>query len=237
MSLHVPRTRPVIIRSILVLVAVACIAGVFAIHRIESAGSPVGAPALSRTFSPNDDGALDTALLEFTLPQTRHIDVWVTRVGSTRAIAWLARNMTATGHTRLQWNGRTSDGQVVTHGSYLAHIRVRELRRTFPVTRPVVVDTTPPRIRNVHLRPGRNPGVALLTWTSDGDTVGRRVELDDRRVTNLKVIRKRSRDGSPDHFTLILDTSGDITYRDLAARGVLIVTDVAGNHTTARVSP
>ena len=226
---------PTMIRSTLVLVAVACLAGVFAIHRIESAGSPVGAPALSRSFSPNADGMLDTAVLTFTVPRTRHIDVWVTRVGSTTRIASVATNMRAHGATRLEWDGTTTPGTTVTHGSYLMFIHVRELGRTFPVTRPVVADVTPPHISNIRLRPGHGQRVARLSWTSDGDTVGRRVEVGDQRVTNLVVTRKRARDGRPDTFELVLDMRNGITYEDLVSRGVLVVTDHAGNHTTARV--
>ncbi len=222
-------------RLILLAIAGVCVLAVFAVYRIERAGSPVGAPTLTRVFSPDNNGIADAAVLTFRVPRPLHVDVWVSRTGTTSRIATLATRRRVNGTVRLAWNGRMSNGSRVRSGSYRVFIRVRDLNRTFPVTRPTTVDLTSPTVDNLTMKPGPGADFATLSWTSDIDTAGRRVELDGRRLRIRKV--SRSRHGNQYRFTLLLELGNVYRYSDLAASGVLIVRDAAGNTTSMQVTP
>jgi hypothetical protein len=234
-----PPPIPLLPRIIALLVAAGCVAGVFAIHHIESAGSPVGAPALSRVFSPNGDGVKDTAVLRFTLRDPGHVDVWVTRPGSSRRVATVASNRRASGPTTVAWTGATDRGPIVARGRWQLHLRVRELDRTFPITRPVSVDVQRPEVSRIRLSPNRSASTkqittATLSFSASADTVGRRVELHGVRVPIRRVERTRS--GKQHSFTITLAFGTNFDVREVARDGVLIVTDAAGNATTRGIS-
>jgi len=101
-------------------------------------------PAL---FSPNGDGRLDTVAFVVSLNGPAQVTVRLERHGRTAATAFTGE--LAPGVQRLPWGGRVPDG------SYSAVLTVKDPTATVVQQVALRVDTTPPRISLVSLRPLR----------------------------------------------------------------------------------
>lgn len=134
----------------------------------------------------------------------------------------------------MTWDGRIDNARRASTGSFRAHIHVRELRRTFPVTRATTIDLIAPQITEVSLTRGPERGFATLTWTCDADSVGRRVELDGRRIRIRRVTTTRTANGLL-RYRLLLELGTIYSFDRLASSGQLTVRDAAGNVSTTSV--
>jgi hypothetical protein len=131
------------------------------------------APSL---FSPNGDGRFDRALVTFALTSRARVTLRVTR-GTTIAALPFSAELDRGSH-RFSWDGR--DGGVrVPDGRYSVAVGVGEpgvTTDTVLLTAPVTIDTTPPRIRVVSLRP-------LRFWLSERANVV--IEVGGKRAAQL----------------------------------------------------
>jgi len=103
-----------------------------------------------RAFSPNGDGRVDRLTVAFTL-----VTAGEARVRILRGSTLMATPLDATlqlGPQRLVWDGTTSSGRIP-DGSYVVAVDAVTETGTTTVVSPFAVDTTPPRVRVVSLRP------------------------------------------------------------------------------------
>lgn len=215
----------------LVVLAAASCGAIFLIYRIEQAGSPVGRPAITPYFSPNGDGWRDSAVIQLRTPTRRHVDVWIENTKGDR-VATIARNRSIRGAARIQWDGRTSAGSPAADGHYYATIRVRELRRTFPLRQPTLLDTRAPGVSSITLTPRQDGRAELVRVQAriTGDVLGRRIQFNNTRVP-LRSSRRETRAGIT-RVTLVVRMPRSITFDQLWHDGSLVVVDRAGNSRT-----
>jgi hypothetical protein len=138
-------------RSLILLLALASVAAVFAIHRIEHAGSPVGKPSVTPFFSPNGDRRDEVAELRFALQKSGRTSVWIENSHGHR-VRWLARHVQMhKGTVRIHWDGRNDAGRVVPDGRYTPVLRLDSTGRTFRLHQPTQLDTTAPKVVSIKL--------------------------------------------------------------------------------------
>ena len=128
-----------------------------------------------RAFSPNGDGRLDRFTVAFILATPAEARVRILR--GTTLVATPFDATVQAGAQRLVWDGATGAG-TIPDGSYVAAVDAVTEAGTTTATVPFVVDTTPPRVRVVSLRPLEifvsEP--ALLKLVVDGAVVRRDVK-------------------------------------------------------------
>ena len=124
-------------------------------------------------FSPNGDGRLDRAVVTLVLVARVHASVRV--VKGTQTVATVYAGPLVQGSHRLTWDGRAGSARAP-DGSYRVIVTVGVAPdRPLTLTGPLTLDTRPPRLRLVSLRP-------LRFWLSERATVvvtaaGRRASL------------------------------------------------------------
>ncbi len=138
-------------------------------------------------FSPNGDGRLDRLSVQFTLAAPVEARVRILR-GSTLVATPLDATLQP-GPQRLVWDGATSEGRI-SDGSYLAALDAVTGTGTTTVSFPFAVDTTPPRVRVVSLRP-------LEVFVSEPaalklDVDGASVKRDAKRRGTVRVPRPQA---------------------------------------------
>lgn len=130
---------------LLLLLALASLGAVFAVHHIEAGGGPLGEPYATLYASPNGDGSRDVVRLRMNEHQGTRIDVEVVDPEGTH-VRELASGRRARGTTVLEWDGLDDGGSRVADGEYEFRIRREGDRRVYAPARPTIVDTRPPRL-------------------------------------------------------------------------------------------
>lgn len=197
-------------------------------ERLKLTPNPILGPRVDKVFSPVCDCDTDTASISFRL---RRADVLTVHVvdGRGRAVRELARRQPAGREpVTFFWDGRDELGAVVREGAYRPRVELQRERRTITLPNPIVVDTTPPRVRLVSVRP--------RVFSPDGDKRADRVivrfRADERASGSLLVdgesrvrLRGRRKEGRIDWFGVIDGKpAAQGTYRVS-----VIARDAAGN--------
>jgi hypothetical protein len=111
----------------------------------------------SGTFSPDGDTHADRALVRVRLNDPSRVTLEVRRRDSGHALVrtLLGDRPRAKGWLRLSWDGRDDGGRPVGDGAYALNLRARGGPKTRPwnASRVIVVDTRPPAIRRLVVRP------------------------------------------------------------------------------------
>jgi len=117
----------------------------------------LSAPALS----PNGDGLFDTTTLSFQLNAAAAVRVELWR--AKKLVGTLVAETLGVGPAQVPWDGSLG-GKRVADGSYDLVLKVKDAVTTVPQKLPVVVDTTPPRLRLVSRS-------RMQFWTNEPATV------------------------------------------------------------------
>jgi hypothetical protein len=114
--------------------------------------SPVTNTRIDRTFSPVCSCSKAVAHISFRLRKKDRITVAIVRDG--KVVRTIVRRRHARrGTVSLSWDGRDDAGSVVAEGPYKARVHFDRAHRTIVLPNTIRVDTTPPTISLVRLRP------------------------------------------------------------------------------------
>ncbi len=206
-------------------------------ERLKLTPSPILGTRLvsGKVFSPVCECETDTARLVFRLRRHDRITVAIvdSRGGVVRTL--IEDESHRRGRVQVIWDGRDDDGAVVPDATYRPRVKLALNRRTIVLPNPMRVDTVPPRVLRVDVRP--------RLFSPDGDGRADRVRLSFRvdepaqvslYVDGVRQVRKR---GTKPEGTI--DWNGKVAGAPLRP-GVeeltVVARDVAGN-LSARTRP
>jgi len=124
-------------------------------------------------ISPNGDGLFDSTALSFRLTAAAQVRVELWRAG--KLVGLLVDEALGIGPAQVPWNGLLGD-KLVADGRYDLVLKATDAVTTVTQKLPVVVDTTPPRLRLVSRS-------RLQFWTNEPATIT--ASFGGRRVTKL----------------------------------------------------
>jgi len=129
-------------------------------ERLKLVPSPIAAPRIERVVGPLCDCPRAEAEIVFELREADRVTVSIVDSGR-RVVRTLVHDERApAGDVETSWDGRDDDGEVVEEGSYSPRVELRRQRRTITLPNPIRVDTTPPQVTVVDVRPRRiSPGL------------------------------------------------------------------------------
>jgi flagellar hook assembly protein FlgD len=147
---------------------VATFGAFFVAQRLKNAPSVVQRFRLTPLFSPNHDGRLDHAFVNFKLKRDDVVTVAVVdAAGDEVRVLADARRIHAYRPTRFAWDGRTDAGARAPDGNYRIRLTLLREGRSVVVPRRVRLDVTPPRPRVVSIGPFRASGPEILPEPDD----------------------------------------------------------------------
>jgi hypothetical protein len=152
-----------VLSTTLVLVLLAATAAAFALtERAKLEHSPIYAPVVSPTFSP-DGTSKPVAHIQFRVRPRERIDVWV-QDAKGRRVAELLANRNVSPHTlvKVVWDAFTSSGLSVPDGVYQPVVKLIKSHRTIVLPSDIVLDTRPPAI-------SAHPATKYPILSPDGD--------------------------------------------------------------------
>jgi hypothetical protein len=154
--------------AVLALVG-ATVAAFVVTERLKLERSPITAPRFDRRFSPTCRCATDKARLMIRFRKSDTVDAAVVNRTDSVVRTLASDQHVGTGDVLWVWNGLGDDGALARSGKYQLRLHLERSRRTFLVPTPVILDTTPPRIRSVAVSPA--------SISPDGDGVDDRVVI------------------------------------------------------------
>ncbi len=161
---------------------VATFAAFLVAQRLKSEPSVVQRTMGARVFSPNQDSRFDRMRISFTLSETDEVratvidedgDPVATLDEDLKVIEWR--------QARVEWDGRTDDGERAPDGRYRVGLTLERQGRTVTLRRSVRLDTTPPRVRVLDIGPEPGSGPELLP-RQDGAAAEIRYKATRRNV-------------------------------------------------------
>jgi hypothetical protein len=157
---------PRLASALLVVGLLVATAAAFAVtERLKLVRSPILQTQLDRgVFSPVCGCESDTVEIGFRLRKADRLTVTVVDAGGRTVSTLIAEERRPAGPVAVRWDGRGDDGSVVREGTYKPRVHLAGQRRTIELPNPMRVDTTPPDVVELDVRP--------LTFSPDGD--GRR---------------------------------------------------------------
>jgi hypothetical protein len=189
---------------------------------------PVARPQIDRTFSPVCDCPQATAQIAFRLRSADVLTLTVADENGTVVRTLLKDASFRPGTHRFGWDGRNEAGKLVPEGRYGARVELQKLNRLIEFPSPIVVDTTPPRLRDVsvsrrEISPDRD---------GRGDAITIRYRLSERSEVRLLVNGKREVRTKPGK--LAIRWAPTRRLRQGLERLQLVSVDAAGNRTAGR---
>jgi len=156
---------------------------------------------VDKVFSPVCRCKTNRAKISFRLRRADRVTVdMINRDGE--VVSEVIRNRRESrGRVTVFWNGRNGSGTVVPEGSYRPRVHLSPDRRTILLPNPIRVDTTPPRVRLLSVRP--------RVFSPDGD----------RRRDSVTV---RYRVDEPASVLLYVDGIRRVRVRGLHTRGTVV---------------
>jgi hypothetical protein len=163
-------------RAVFVLLVGATFAAFFAAQRIKGEPAVAQVVSLARVFSPNGDGRKEVNRFEVELRERSEIRVDVVDSAG-EAVRRLADAATVGPQRplRLEWDGRTDDGERVRDGRYRVRVTLRREGRSVIVPRTTLVDTRAPRPRVKAIDPGPIVGPEAVPVQIEVGSVSRRL--------------------------------------------------------------
>jgi len=115
--------------------------------------SPVSRVFVDKVFSPTCDCRTDRAAIRFSLRKTDTLTLSVVNAHG-RVVRTLVDSVrTSKGIVVAHWNGRDNGAQVVRDGAYRPRVHLKHAHRTILLPNPIRVDTKPPLVKIVRVRP------------------------------------------------------------------------------------
>jgi biotin carboxylase len=182
--------RPLRWRLAPVGVAAAVAAGI-AIAFVAGQGARLRKPILSaarvtRQFSPTCGCRQDVAHLTFRLLTGTRVVVRVVNAAGHPVATLVHDRLLGLGMQHVLWNGMTTADRVAANGSYRPELQFPSLDRTIVLSSSIQLDTVPPRILGLTVRPfGKTPGL-LVRYRFD-EPAHARVSVDGRPVGYTRV--------------------------------------------------
>jgi FlgD Ig-like domain len=157
--------------AVLVLLILGGSAASFAISEgLKVQRAAITAVHVGKVFSPVCQCPTDRVAIEFTLTRSDRMSIAIVDAKGRSVRTLVAGKLFGRGRQRFTWNGRNDAGTVVADGAYEPRVHLVRTARTYLMPNPMVVDTTPPRVRVVSVTPRTiEPG-------ADGGAGGVRVE-------------------------------------------------------------
>lgn len=158
-------------QAVIVVALLGATAAAFAVtERLKLERSPITGTRVDRVFSPVCECARDDAQISFVMRRPDSVSLQILD-SRRRPIRRLVRDREQQrGRVTYVWDGRDDANRVVPEGVYRPRVLLERNGRTIVLPNPIRVDTTPPRIRVVALRP--------RVFSPDGD--GRRDRVTAR---------------------------------------------------------
>ena len=168
-------------RAVFVLLVGATFAAFFAAQRIKGEPAVAQVVSLARVFSPNGDGRKEVNRFEVELRERSEIRVDVVDSAG-NAVRRLADGATVGPRRplRLEWDGRTDDGERVADGRYRVRVTLRREGRSVIVPRTTLVDTRAPRPRVKAIEPDHIVGPEAVPVQIEVGSVSRRLKKRGR---------------------------------------------------------
>jgi hypothetical protein len=163
-------------RAVFVLLVGATFAAFFAAQRIKGEPAVAQVVSLARVFSPNGDGRKEVNRFEVELRERSEISVDVVDSAGD-AVRRLTDGDTVGPQRplRLEWDGRTDDGERVRDGRYRVRVTLRREGRSVIVPRTTLVDTRAPRPRVKAILPSPIVGPEAVPVQIEVGSVSRRL--------------------------------------------------------------
>lgn len=233
-----PRVPRRVVLTALVLVLLVGATAAFALtEKLKLEGRVITAAKARGAFSPTCGCRTRSALLVVTLREPGTVAAEVVDEDGAH-VRTLRRRAERGREARFRWDGRDDDGQLVRDGIYRFRIRLTADDRAFLVPKRIRVDTTPPALDLVSVRPRvlAPDEEVVVTFTTDegarplllldGEPVARASFVRPGRRTITWDGQARSRPVRRGSHTLVLrvrDRAGNVT----ASEGVTVRTGFA----------
>lgn len=173
---------------LVVLALLGATAAAFAVtERLKLERSPITGTRVDRVFSPVCECARDVAVISFVLRKPGSVTVDVLDSSGRRARRLVRDRAEPAGRVSYTWDGRDDADRIVSEASYRPRVMLAEHGRTIVLPNPIRVDTTPPRVRIVRVRP------RVFSPDGDGerDRVTVRYEVSERARAMMLVDGRR----------------------------------------------
>ena len=189
------RYAPVIVT----LALVAASAAAFTVtERLKLERSPITAPRFDRQFSPVCDCPTAVARLRLLFRKAETVDATVVDSQGNAVRTLASGEAVPAGRHTFLWDGRDDDGELVPDGVYRLRLRLERVGRTIAVPTTIRVDTTPPRVVLLAVRPsafvpgssGRRSYVKVVFRSSER---GQQELIVDGEVALTSPVRARGR--------------------------------------------
>lgn len=228
-----PAARRAPRRAALTALVLALLAGAtaaFALtERLKLEGRAVTAMKVRRAFSPTCGCRTRFATIAVTLREQDTVAAEIVDEEGRRVRTLQPRAEAPSAEARFRWDGRDDDGRLVRDGSYRLRIRLVEEDQTILVAKRIRVDTAPPTVGHVSVRPRvltpdeevvvafttDEPARALLLV--DGEPVARARFARPGRRTITWDGTSRGRPVRPGSHALVLrvrDRAGNVAARE-----------------------
>jgi FlgD Ig-like domain len=115
--------------------------------------SPVSRVSVDKVFSPTCDCRTDRAAIRFRLRKTDTLTLSVENAHGQVVRTLVDSVKTSKGIVIAYWDGRDSGAQVVRDGAYRPRVHLKRAHRTIVLPNPIRVDTRPPLVKIVRVRP------------------------------------------------------------------------------------
>lgn len=163
-------------RAVFVLLVGATFAAFFAAQRIKGEPAVAQVVSLARVFSPNGDGRKEVNRFEVELRERSEISVDVVdSAGESVRRLRESAVVSPSRPLRLEWDGRTDEGERVPDGRYRVRVTLRREGRSVIVPRTTLVDTRAPRPRVKRITPGPIVGPEAVPVQIEVGSVSRRL--------------------------------------------------------------
>ena len=184
--------------GVFVALVLATVGAFFVIQRLKR-GTPVATKIhLQRYVSPNGDGRLDRAVVQFKLPKAADsVTVSITDANGDE-VRRLAERRLRKGRHRFHWNGRDGSASIVPDGFYYLRVVLNGEGRGSFSRDGIEVVTKPPHAKLVSVDPSRIPPGARQAVTIRFEGPTRQPALISVYRTDLAVPRLVTRFDAPD---------------------------------------
>jgi hypothetical protein len=145
--------------------------------------SPVASVFVDKFFSPTCDCRTDQAAVRFRLRKTDVLTLSIVNARGDVVRDLFGPVETKKGIVIADWDGRDNGAQVVRDGAYRPRIHLKRAHRTIVLPTPIRVDTKPPVVKIVHLRPRVfRPGMKLTVRYRTSEPAHVSIYVDAVRV-------------------------------------------------------
>jgi len=142
-----------IVSTALVVALLASTAAAFALTEgLKLEPSPIRSTAVDKVFSPVCDCAQGQAAIHFRLRKADTATIAIVDA-SGRVVRTIVRQRFPAGAVDVAWDGRDDAGQLLPEGDYKPRVHLRGAHKTITLPNPITIDTTPPRVAVLSVRP------------------------------------------------------------------------------------